>query len=181
MKQQLEKAILITNITSALDWAITIESNKDRYVVPKTVQAGGPTKAFTQLQEIRPMVGDTVNAMVEEEEKEYTGKDGQKRMATNRKILYFITKRDSIPVVQTAPVAIIPPVSPPNQTFPQTPSKTPNYQPEDFRIQMIQDDIADLKARVAELEDSKLPTIEYEDTSYIPAPTEEVKVSDLPF
>lgn len=185
MEQQLEKAILITNISSPVDWGIQIESNNEKYMIPKTTQAGQPTKAYTQFQEIRPLVGDTIHVMVNEKEKEYTDKRGAQRKAINRYISYFITKRDPIPTVTPAAPAyqntnVAPPSVPTSNTL-----DTPAPASLDLRLELMQGQINNLIARINDLErikEAEIPTINV-DEDYVDSlgNSEEVKVSDVPF
>ena len=183
-EQQLEKAILITNISSPLTWAVTLESNNERYLVPKTTKDGNPTKAFTQLQEIRPMVGDTVNAMVKETPNTYVNKVGKTINGVNRIIMYFITKRDAIPVIQPQPAKTYPQtinVAPHSMPTPATPIGTaaqPAPANMELRIEMMQGQINNLIERLNELEREPIPTINMDEDPVYP---EDVKVSDVPF
>ena len=182
-EQQLEKAILITNISSPLTWAVTLESNNERYLVPKTTKDGNPTKAFTQLQEIRPMVGDTVNAMVKETPNTYVNKVGKTINGVNRIIMYFITKRDAIPVIQPQPAQTYPQainVAPHSMPTP-TPAPVAQPAPADTRIELMQTQINNLIERLNDLEREKqdeIPTIDMDEDPVYP---EDVKVSDVPF
>lgn len=187
-EQQLEKAILITNISSPLTWAVTLESNNERYLVPKTTKDGNQTKAFTQLQEIRPMVGDTVNVMVKETPNTYVNKVGKTINGVNRIIMYFITKRDAIPVIQPQPAQTYPQainVAPHSMPTPATPIGTAAQlgtaaqpAPADTRIELMQGQINNLIERLNELEREPIPTINMDEDPVYP---EDVKVSDVPF
>lgn len=185
MEQQLEKAILITNISSPLTWAVTLESNNDRYLVPKTTKDGNPTKAFTQLQEIRPMVGDTVQAMVKETPNSYVNKVGKTINGVNRIIMYFITKRDSIPVVQAQYLdANINVTQPSVPTATHSTGQISSIQPENLslKLEMMQGQINNLIERMNELEKESLPTINVdEDYSSSLGDTGEVSISSVPF
>lgn len=182
-EQQLEKAILITNISSPLTWAVTLESNNERYLVPKTTKDGNQTKAFTQLQEIRPMVGDTVNAMVKETPNTYVNKVGKTINGVNRIIMYFITKRDAIPVIQAQPAQTYPQAVnvAPNSMPTSTPAPVAQPAPADTRIELMQGQINNLIERLNDLEREKkedIPTINVDEDPTYP---EDVRVSDVPF
>jgi hypothetical protein len=145
-----QKTIHITSVEST-EKKINLFDDKLKYNFFRTKKDGTPTKAELQFQKYRFIAGDTIDAMVEEEPREFMGDKGKMIQFTDRKIAYFM-EQDNTPVsTQNAQNAT---------TSPETPQSSTNVASEHsaalkaFLAQM-QKSIKDLEEKVKKLEDWK--------------------------
>lgn len=99
-----EKTFTVTGIdTHTFDnggKAITIAAGKEKFKFYDKKKDGNNTKAYEGYLELRPLVGDTLTAFVEEKTREYTKRDGSTGTATDYRIAYFKTGGEVMEKIQ---------------------------------------------------------------------------------
>lgn len=81
---------------------VTIISGKDKYSFFDKKRDGSLTKAMEQFKKYGFSIGQTVNAEVKEEQKQFTNKEGKTVNYTQRTIIYF-QEVENTPVMTSAP------------------------------------------------------------------------------
>jgi len=88
MNDKLKKIITITDLQPIKDFGLNVISEETRYAMFFTKKDGSETKAYSQFKTKGLAVGDSVEIAYTEEEREYE-KEGEKKTALNRKIMWF--------------------------------------------------------------------------------------------
>lgn len=107
------KSIKITGISQdqvKYGMKTTIEAGKEKYSFFDKKKDGNLTKAMEQFKKYKFAVGDQVNVEVKEEEKSFTGKEGNTVKYTQRTILYF-EEIENTPTHTSSPAPKDPPKS----------------------------------------------------------------------
>lgn len=154
----------------------TLKTDSGNYNFYDTKQDGGFTKAYTQFQELRPMIGDKLTVMFKEEQKSYEGKP-----YTDRKIMFFVVPQKG----SQAASGVYPPT--PAQYAPQNaPQRATEHSVAQRafiaelveRVKKLEAEQDRLHKRLSHLEDKDKP-------DYVPLTEEakktEVDISEIPY